>query len=172
VAAKRQICYARYILNPIAQRCKTPPIPTLSFKNIMRSGGFGFFLLTSTCRPYEDVATHVLSILLCFGHNWNPNSARSAIPSLRAWQVGLTRGTAELALTHSGDSALAALTLCSGKLRDLTSDEDNCGSCGMACPSTTNCSNSICACPTGMAGPLLGGHTYVQAPVRRGSHTA
>jgi hypothetical protein len=56
--------------------------------------------------------------------------------------------------TGGGDSAAEAgcpnnETSCSGTCTDTTSDNANCGQCGLACTGGESCLASKCACPTG-----------------------
>lgn len=38
---------------------------------------------------------------------------------------------------------------CGGNCTDLTSDQNNCGGCGVVCPGVTHCINGVCSCPFG-----------------------
>jgi hypothetical protein len=49
----------------------------------------------------------------------------------------------------SGYKCAPSLTNCFGNCVDLKSDSDNCGTCGMSCPSGFVCDKRRCVCPSG-----------------------
>jgi len=52
--------------------------------------------------------------------------------------------------TSQPDSGMTCMgTMCGGQCVDTTSDDNNCGMCGNACPSGASCVSSTCQCGTG-----------------------
>ena len=51
---------------------------------------------------------------------------------------------------HDAFACDGGLTACGGRCVDETSDDRNCGQCGLVCPSTNHCTNRACTCATSL----------------------
>jgi hypothetical protein len=53
--------------------------------------------------------------------------------------------TPDAGVEDGGSSCLSEPTVCNGVRTDLSSDNDNCGACGVVCEAGSTCSCGVCA---------------------------